>query len=104
MHCRAGFLLLAALYLSPITTGSLLKTQTTAHSSQGGAVSAKDLLRIEQGSRTTVIKVYRDNGKAAILTENACFDTRPYIHPVVAPDGKGLPAKRSLSQGFGKCR
>jgi Methane oxygenase PmoA len=84
-----GCLLLAALYLSPVPKDSLC-AQTTAHSSKGEAVSGKDLLRIEQDAQTRVIKVYRDNGKAPILTENAYDDTRPYIHPIVAPDGKGL--------------
>ena len=86
----AGFLLLAMLYLSMVRKDGLLRAQTTAHSSQGEAVPAKDLLRIEQDGQTRVIKVYRDNGKAPILTENAYDDTRPYIHPLVAPDGKGL--------------
>lgn len=84
-----SYLLLAALYLSPITT-NLLKAQTTAHSQQGEATSAKDSLRIEHDDQTRVIKVYRDNGKTPILTENAYEDTRPYIHPIVAPDGTGL--------------
>ena len=85
-----GFLLLAALYLSLPPKGSLLGAQTMAHSSQGETVSAKHLLRIEHDDQTRVIKVYRDNDKTPILTENAYDDTRPYIHPIVAPDGKGL--------------
>jgi hypothetical protein len=34
--------------------------------------------------------VYSGGGKAPILVENAYDDTRPYIYPMVAPDGKGL--------------
>ena len=37
------------------------------------------------------ISVYRDSDpENAILTQNAKPDFRPYLHPIVAPDGKGL--------------
>lgn len=64
-----GFLLLVASYLSPRQKDMLLGAQSTTHSSQGGVVSVKALLRIEQDAQTRVIKVYRDNGKTPILTE-----------------------------------
>jgi Methane oxygenase PmoA len=85
-----GVLLLGALCLSLLPKGSYLGAQTAAHSTPKEVVSTKNLLRIEQDDQTRVIKVYRDDGKTPILTENAYDDTRPYIHPVAAPDGKGV--------------
>ena len=48
----------------------------------------KAALRIEQGE--DAIRVYREGGSAPILTQNALLDKRPYLHPIVAPDGKGV--------------
>jgi putative membrane-bound dehydrogenase-like protein len=47
-------------------------------------------LTLRQDEATNTISVYRENGKEAILTQNARPDFRPYIHPIVAPDGKGV--------------
>jgi hypothetical protein len=86
-----GLLLLLVLNLSPLRKDYVVDARITAHSSEGKLVSAKASLRIERDAQTRVIRVYRDDGsKAPILTENAYDDTRPYIHPIVAPDGKGL--------------
>lgn len=82
--------LLAALCLSPLPNGSVLWAQTTAHRPQAEVVPAESLLRIEHDDQTRVIRIYRGDGKTPVLTENAYDDTRPYIHPIVAPDGKGL--------------
>lgn len=51
---------------------------------------SKTILRIQQDEKTRRIDVYRENGKEPILTQNALEDVRPYLHPIVAPDGKGL--------------
>jgi Methane oxygenase PmoA len=47
-------------------------------------------LRLQQDSQTGAIRVYRDGVKDPILTQNASADNRPYLHPIVAPDGKGV--------------
>ena len=47
-------------------------------------------LRIEQDENAGTIAVFRSDGKEPILTQNAKEDVRPYIHPIAAPDGKGL--------------
>ena len=47
-------------------------------------------LRLEQDSQTGAIRVYRNGVKDPILTQNANADNRPYLHPIVAPDGKGV--------------
>ncbi len=47
-------------------------------------------LSIEQDQKAGTIAVFRSGGKEPILVQNAREDVRPYIHPIVAPDGKGL--------------
>ena len=52
-------------------------------------------LRIEQDEQSGTISVYRDEGRLPILTQNARPDHRPYLHPIVAPDGKGVVTEYS---------
>ncbi|GAA4452474.1 hypothetical protein GCM10023189_15960 [Nibrella saemangeumensis] len=52
--------------------------------------SGKIDLRIEHDGQAGTISVYRVGEKTPILTQHARPDTRPYIHPIVAPDGKGV--------------
>jgi hypothetical protein len=47
-------------------------------------------LRIEQDGTAHTIRIYRTSSKELLLTQNTLPDKRPYIHPVVAPDGKGV--------------
>jgi hypothetical protein len=47
-------------------------------------------LRIVQNEQENTISVFRADGKTAILTQVAKPNFRPYLHPIVAPDGKGL--------------
>ena len=42
----------------------------------------------DEGAET--ISVFRPDGEEAILVQNARSDHRPYLHPIVAPDGKGI--------------
>jgi len=39
---------------------------------------------------TGTFAVFRENGKEPILTQVAKANERPYIHPIMAPDGKGV--------------
>ncbi len=55
-----------------------------------GASAHNTVLTLRQDDATNTISVYRGNGKEAILTQNARPDFRPYLHPIVAPDGKGV--------------
>jgi hypothetical protein len=57
---------------------------------QGAPVHRKHSLRIEEDDQTQTINVYRDAERKPILTQNVPRDARPYLHPIVAPDGKGL--------------
>ena len=48
-------------------------------------------LRVEQDERAGTISVYRAGGREPIVTQNARPDMRPYLHPIAAPDGRGVP-------------
>lgn len=50
----------------------------------------KTSLYIVQNEKASTISVFRLNGKTPILTQTVKPDFRPYIHPLVAPDGKGI--------------
>ena len=47
-------------------------------------------LTLRQDSASNTISVYRDNVPQPILTQNARPDFRPYLHPIVAPDGTNV--------------
>jgi hypothetical protein len=48
------------------------------------------ILQIRQDEKAETISVYRADGKEPILVQNAIKDVRPYLHPIVTPDGNGL--------------
>lgn len=64
----------------------------------GGCVSQKNknpetaamTLRLVQDEDEEAIRVYRSDGLEPILTQIAKAHFRPYLHPIVAPDGKGV--------------
>ena len=47
-------------------------------------------LRIDFDDAKGTVSVIRDGNEEPILTQNARPDFRPYIHPIVAPDGNGI--------------
>ena len=53
--------------------------------------SADDkILHIEQNKIAGTISVFRAGGSEPVLIQNAMEGIRPYIHPIIAPDGKGI--------------
>jgi putative membrane-bound dehydrogenase-like protein len=48
------------------------------------------LLNVRTDESNERIEVFRANEKTPILTQVAKPDFRPYLHPIVAPDGKGI--------------
>jgi hypothetical protein len=74
---------------NPIAGRAVLAFACCLASGLGQAGSGVEL-RLEQDSQTGAIRVYRDGAKDPILTQNANADNRPYLHPIVAPDGKGV--------------
>lgn len=51
---------------------------------------AEKQLLIREDKAAQTIAVYRPGEKTPILTQVAKADFRPYLHPIVAPDGKGV--------------
>ena len=47
-------------------------------------------LRVVPDEQAGTIAVYRSGGAEPIVTQHARADHRPYLHPIVAPDGKGV--------------
>ena len=60
------------------------------YSGSYGTADAETVLKVIQDIDAGTIAVYRQDGKDPIVTQNARPDFRPYLHPIVAPDGKGL--------------
>lgn len=58
----------------------------------GGAVLpvGASPLTLRQDPATRAISVFRDGASTPILTQNAPDHFRPYLHPLVAPDGNGV--------------
>ena len=59
-------------------------------SDQQPAPAAGQGLTIKQDEQAGTISVFRAGNPEPILTQNAKPDTRPYLHPIAAPDGKGV--------------
>src|SRR5687768_13678754 len=59
------------------------------------APAAAQGLIVEQDDKAGTISVYRAGNRSAILTQNARSDFRPYLHPIMAPDGKGVVTEDS---------
>lgn len=55
-----------------------------------GTVSLAADLRIDVDEDKSTVAVLRDGEDRPILTQNARPGFRPYLHPIVAPDGKGV--------------
>ena len=47
-------------------------------------------LHIIENQELGTIEIYRKGGQSPILTQHARSNHRPYIHPIIAPDGKGV--------------
>lgn len=54
------------------------------------AITTAGNLVLRQDATSQAIMVFRDGLAEPILTQNAGADFRPYIHPIVAPDGTGV--------------
>jgi putative membrane-bound dehydrogenase-like protein len=69
----------------------LLRTQ------QPSAPPAQAALTIREDANAGTIAVFRAGTSTPILTQNARPDARPYLHPIAAPDGKGVLTEHSPS-------
>ncbi|MFC5409345.1 PVC-type heme-binding CxxCH protein [Larkinella bovis] len=71
-----------------ICSGSILLHSRFTHLEKPPVAAPRLLLK--QDLKTGSISVFRVGGKTPILVQNAKPDFRPYLHPIVAPDGKGI--------------
>lgn len=62
----------------------------TRYTTLGEPPGVNQKLLIRQDGKTGALSVFRVGGKTPILVQNAQPDFRPYIHPIQAPDGKGV--------------
>jgi hypothetical protein len=46
-------------------------------------------LTLKEDGESGTISIYRSSGVEPLLVQNAKEGVRPYIHPIIAPDGKG---------------
>jgi putative membrane-bound dehydrogenase-like protein len=74
--------------------GTSLRLLSSAQPSRG---AASPILRIEHDAAGGTIAVYRAGEREPIVTQNARPDMRPYLHPIVAPDGAGVLTEVSPS-------
>ncbi len=61
----------------------------------GGGGTAEILLRAVKNEAEGKIEIFRDGTREPILTQNAQPDHRPFLHPIVAPDGNGVVTQYS---------
>ena len=76
-------LALAAIGTGSAALGWLNGGEQPARPNQRGLI-------IRQDQRAGTLSVYRAGRRDAILTQHARPDARPYLHPIAAPDGKGV--------------
>ncbi|MGI9545560.1 MAG: PVC-type heme-binding CxxCH protein, partial [Cyclobacteriaceae bacterium] len=65
------------------------------YSGSFGTAADETILRVIEDPEAGTIAIYRQDGKDPIVTQNARPDFRPYLHPIVAPDGQGLVTEYS---------
>src|SRR5690606_36171749 len=69
---------------------AILYSCSSGQSQQQEHVDETTELRIVLDEREETVSTYRKDGDEPLLVQNAKPDFRPYIHPIAAPDGKGI--------------
>jgi len=80
-----AFLLLLSISLSFSFCGLISKSY-----GQESVTTGPSQLNAIQDDDSGTISIFRENNSEPILIQNAQEEIRPYIHPIVAPDGKGV--------------
>ncbi|MGK0139914.1 MAG: putative membrane-bound dehydrogenase-like protein, partial [Algoriphagus sp.] len=68
-------------------TFTFFQNCTTSQNSESQKNDSKKL-RLVQNDKDETISVFREDEKEALVTQNAKLDFRPFLHPVMSPDGK----------------
>jgi putative membrane-bound dehydrogenase-like protein len=83
----------AALFLLIVAAASMRVMSTSAALQP----PARNRLTLKHDARAGTIAVYRPGSATPVLVHNAPPDARPYMHPIAAPDGKGILTETSPS-------
>ena len=62
----------------------------TGQISQGQPTETSVAFLIRHDAKRGTLSVFRKSDQQLVLTQNAAPGVRPYIHPIVAPDGNGM--------------
>lgn len=73
-----------------ITVGFLNYRCSSTNASSEIRAEGASILRVMQDRSSATISVFVNEGKKPVLTQVAKPDERPYLHPIIAPDGKGV--------------
>lgn len=73
-----------------VRTGDFIQQGSVSSAATNAAAPGPTKLRIVQDKQGGTIAVFRVGGKTPIVTQHAKADFRPYLHPIAAPDGKGV--------------
>lgn len=84
---RLTFITLTLLF-SSIAQGCIHHLSRSPDQNKGP--SAQTVLRVATDTTAGTISIFREKEQKPILIQNAQPDIRPYIHPILAPDGKGI--------------
>ncbi|WP_416864095.1 MAG: PVC-type heme-binding CxxCH protein [Imperialibacter sp.] len=79
--------------LTALLLGMLLiegcKPQTKGDQDTTVSTADSTILKVVQDNQANTISIFREGENEPIVTQNVRPDFRPYLHPIVAPDGKG---------------
>ena len=75
--------------------GATLATSCTTVDTRDYGPEDQTELRVQQNEQAGTISIFRADGTKPVLTQNARPNFRPYLHPIVAPDGKGVVTEYS---------
>jgi putative membrane-bound dehydrogenase-like protein len=81
-----------------VAVATVTAAATTLHSrnqqTRGGPPTTKGLVARQNAPAGTIV-VTRAGSTAAVVTQNAPPDARPFLHPIAAPDGRGVLTESS---------
>ncbi|MEQ9377206.1 MAG: PmoA family protein [Imperialibacter sp.] len=65
------------------------QTKTTEQKDTTVSTADSTILKVVQDNQANTISIFREGESDPLVTQNVRPDFRPYLHPIVAPDGKG---------------
>src|SRR6187551_857567 len=87
-------LLTLATVVAVATVTAAATTLQSRNQQPRGPATTKGLIARQNAQAGTII-VTRAGSTAAVVTQNAPPDGRPFLHPIAAPDGRGVLTESS---------